>query len=152
MTSVATQKKLKTQDWPIKKPKKTQGQISIPFRQIFGENRTFPGKNQTFPKKNIFLSAKISDDLFLVITFDFLIFYPDFSNFYYFSHKMSDFLQKTNKINVFSGRLKKNQEKPEVLSKTLEKTQGPQKKPKNPRLLRKTQDLGRKPKQWQRWM
>jgi len=42
-------KKLKTQDWPIKKAKKTQGQISIPFRQIFGENRTFPEKNQTFP-------------------------------------------------------------------------------------------------------
>ena len=50
----------------------------------------------------------------------------------------------------FLANLKKK-EKPKVLSKTLEKTQGPQKKPKNPRLLRKTQDIGRKPKQWQRW-
>jgi len=48
-SSVATQKKLKTQDWPIKKTKKTQGQIFIPFRQISGKNRTFSEKNQTFP-------------------------------------------------------------------------------------------------------
>jgi len=48
-SSVATQKKLKTQDWPIKKPKKTQGQISIRFRKIPGKNRTFPEKSQTFP-------------------------------------------------------------------------------------------------------
>jgi len=55
---------LKTQDWAIQKPKKTQGQISIRFRKISGKNRTFPEKNQTFPQKNVFLSAKISDGLF----------------------------------------------------------------------------------------
>src|SRR6218665_546138 len=115
------------------KPKKTQGQISIRFRKISGKNRTFPEKKQTFPKK-VFLSAKISDDFFLVIASDFQIFYPDFSNFYHFSPKMSDFLQKTTKINVFSGKFKKNQEKPKVLSKTLEKTQGPQKKPQEPKI------------------
>ena len=47
--SVATENKLKTQDWPIKKTKKTQGQISIRFRKISGKNRTFPVKSQTFP-------------------------------------------------------------------------------------------------------
>ena len=43
-------------------------------------------------------------------------------------------------------------EKPKVFQKTLEQTQGPQKKPKNPRFDRKTQDLGRKLKGWQRWL
>src|SRR6218665_1670023 len=40
--------------------------------------------------------------------------------------------------------------KPKLFQKTLEKTQGCQKKPKNPKLDRRTQDLGRKPKWWQR--
>jgi len=34
--------------------------------------------------------------------------------------------------------------------KNQSKTQGPQGKPKNPRFDRKTKDLGRKPKVWQR--
>ena len=51
----------------------------------------------------------------------------------------------------FSVKYEKNQEKPKLLEKNLEKTQGSQKKPKNLRLVRKTQDLGRKPKGWQRW-
>ena len=84
-------------------------------------------KKATLFLKNVSSSAKISDDLF-------------------FSRDDSDF-----EINVFSGKLKKNQEKPKVLSKTLEKTQGPQKKTQEPKIVRKTQDLGRKPKQWQRW-
>ena len=96
ITSVATQKKLKTQDWAIKKPKTTQGQISIRFRTISGKNRTFPEKKQTFPEKMSFYPPKFSDDFFLVIASDFQIFYPDFSNFYHFSPKMSDFLQKNN--------------------------------------------------------
>ena len=53
---------------------------------------------------------------------------------------MYDFLQKTTKINVFSGKFKKNQEKPKVLSKTLDKTQGPQKNP-------RTQDCFGKPRE-----
>ena len=39
--SVATQTKLKPQDWAIKKPKKTQGQISIRFRKISGKKSHF---------------------------------------------------------------------------------------------------------------
>ena len=42
----------------------------------------------------------------------------------------------------------KNPRKTEGVWKTLEKTQGPQEKPKNPRLDQKTQDFGRKPKEW----
>src|SRR6218665_2419613 len=73
-------------------------------------------------------------------------FYPYFSNFYHFSPKIYDFLQKTTKINVFSGKFKKNQEKPKVLSKTLdknprpsEKTQEPKIASENPRSWEKTQ-------------
>ena len=44
----------------------------------------------------------------------------------------------------FSEKCEK-QEKPKVFQESLEKTQGPQKNPQNPRLDRKTQDLGRKP-------
>ena len=52
------------------KPKKTQGQISIDLdlAQISGKNPTFPPRNPTFPEKIGFLSAKISNDLFLVTT------------------------------------------------------------------------------------
>src|SRR6218665_393417 len=57
----------------------------------------------------------------------------------------------------FSVKCEKTQEtheKPKVFLSTLEKTQGPQKKTKNPRWNRKTQGLGRNPKEWQRcrWM
>ena len=48
--------------------------------------------------------------------------------------------EKTQKAKVF--------EKPPAGWKTLEETQGPQEKPKNPRFNRKPQDLGRKPKEW----
>src|SRR6218665_1776172 len=95
--SVATQKKLKTQDWAIKKPKKTQGQISIRFRKISGKNRTFPEKMSFYPPK----FSKFSDDLFFVIASDFQILYPDFSNFDHFSPKMSYFMQKTTKKCIF---------------------------------------------------
>ena len=46
----------------------------------------------------------------------------------------------------FSVKYEKTQEKPKLFGKNLEKTQRGQKKPKNPRLDRKTQDLGRKHK------
>src|SRR6218665_2451144 len=62
---------------------------------------------------------------------------------------MSYFLQKTTKKCIF-GLILKNPRKTQGPFENPRKTQGPQKKPKNPRLLRKTQDLGRKPKQWQR--
>src|SRR6218665_2206571 len=88
---------------------------------------------------------------FLVIASDFQIFYPDLANFDHFSPKMSDFLQKTTTINVFSGKFmyfranfKKNQEKPKVLSKTLEKTQGPQKKNQEPKIASKN------PRSWEK--
>jgi len=49
--------------------------------QISGKNPTFPQRNPTFPTKIcFFLSAKNSDDLFLVINSEFLIIHPDFSN------------------------------------------------------------------------
>jgi len=41
-------------------------------------------------------------------------------------------------------------EKPNVLEKKPRKTQGPQEKPQEPKIWSKTQDLGRKPKEWQR--
>jgi len=40
--------------------------------------------------------------------------------------------------------------KPKLFEKTLEKTQGTQKKTQEPKIGSKTQDLGRKPKGWQR--
>ena len=65
MASVTTLKKLKTLVWPIQKPKKTQGRISVHLAQILGENLTFSLKNPTFPEKNSISTGKISDDLFL---------------------------------------------------------------------------------------
>src|SRR6218665_3626296 len=38
-----------------KKPKKTQGQISIRFRNISGKNLTFPEKSKLFLKKCLFI-------------------------------------------------------------------------------------------------
>src|SRR6218665_3075021 len=85
-----------------------------------------------------FYSPKISDDLFfffffLVITSDFNIFYPHFSNLYHFSPKMSDFLQKTTKINVFSAKFSKKPRKTQGLFENPKKNPG-------------TQDCFRKPK------
>src|SRR6218665_3010547 len=83
-----------------------------------------------------FYPPKFSDDFFLfffflVIASDFQIFYPDFSNFYHFSPKMSYFLQKTTKKCIF-GLILKNKPR---------KTQGPFENPrKNPRPSEKTQE------------
>src|SRR6218665_1080607 len=55
--------KVKNPSRANKRPKKTQGHISIHLAQISGKNPTFPLKNPTFPEK--ILSAKISDDLFI---------------------------------------------------------------------------------------
>src|SRR6218665_4207347 len=77
---------------------------------------------------------------FLVITFDFNIFYPHFSNLYHFSPKMSDFLQKTTKLNVFSAKFSKNPRKTQGLFENPRKNPRPSEK--NPR----TQDCFRKPK------
>jgi len=73
MTSVATLKS-KLPRWTNKKPKKTQGQISIDLAKIVGKNPTFPVRNPTFPEKNSFLPPKISDDFILVINSHFQIF------------------------------------------------------------------------------
>src|SRR6218665_1548972 len=84
-----------------------------------------------------FQPAKFLMALFLVIA-------SNFSNFYHFPPKMSDFLQKRTKINVFSGKFQKTQEKPKVFSKTLEKTQGPQKKNQEPKIASKN------PRSWEK--
>src|SRR6218665_1936930 len=57
-------KKIKNPSWANKKPKKTQGHISIHLAQISGKNPAFSLKKPTFAKKIGILSAKISDDLF----------------------------------------------------------------------------------------
>ena len=111
-SSVATQKKVENTRLGNKKPKKTQGQISIRFRKIFGKNRTFPEKKQTFPEKINFLMT-----FFLVIASDFQIFYPDFSNFDHFSPKMSYFLQKTTKKMYFRANFKKTKKNPRSFRK-----------------------------------
>ena len=122
--SVATQK-IENPRLDNKKTKKTQGQISIRFRTISRKNRTFREKTKLFLKKC------------LLTTFF-------FSNFYHFSSKMSDFLQKTTAINVFSGKFKK---KPR-------KTQGPFENPrKNPRPSEKTQEpkiVSKNPRSWEK--
>ena len=123
-----------------KKPKKTQGQISIRFRKISGKYRTFPEKSKLFLKKCLF----VRQNFFLVIASNFQIFYPDFSNFDHFSPKISYFLRKTAKNMYFRANFKKNLEKPKVLSKTLEKTQGPQKKNQEPKIASKN------PRSWEK--
>jgi len=64
MQSVLPLKKIENPRLGNKKPKKTQGQISIRFRKIFGKNRTFPEKKQTFPEEMSFYPPKFSDDFF----------------------------------------------------------------------------------------
>src|SRR6218665_3785873 len=99
--SVATQTKLKTQDWAIKKPKKTQGQISIRFRKISEKNPTFPEK---------------------VIASDFHIFYPDFSNSDHFSPKTQGPFENPRK----NPRPSEKTQEPKIASKnprSWEKTQ-----------------------------
>src|SRR6218665_4145109 len=91
-----------------------------------------------------FYPPKFLMTFFLVIASDFQIFYPDFSNFDHFSPKMSDFLQKTTTINVFSGKFFKNPRKTQGPLKTLEKTQGPQKKTQEPKIVSK------KPRSWEK--
>src|SRR6218665_527890 len=84
-TSVATPKKLKTQDWAIKNPRKPKVKILYVFGKFLEKIALFL-KKQTFPEKMSFYPPKFSDDLFffLVIASDFQIFYPDFSNFEHF--------------------------------------------------------------------
>jgi len=56
--------KMKNPRWANKKPKKTQGQISIHFHTIFGKNRLFPGKSRLFPRKIPFYPPKILTTFF----------------------------------------------------------------------------------------
>jgi len=53
-SSVATLRNKKP-SWANKKPKETQGQISIDLAKIPGKNPTFPLRNPTFPKKFLFV-------------------------------------------------------------------------------------------------
>jgi len=45
----------------------------------------------------------------------------------------------------------KKPRKTQGVLKNLEQTQGPQEKTQEPKIGSKTQDLGRKSKEWQRW-
>jgi len=62
---------------------------------------------------------------------------------------MSYFLQKTTTKIYFRANFK-NPRKTQGPFENPRKTQGPQKKTQEPKIASKTQDLGRKPKQWQR--
>src|SRR6218665_1954776 len=79
-SSVATLKKIKNPSWANKKPRKPK----ITFLYIwlkFQEKSYFSSKNSNFSRKNSILSAKIFDDLFLVINSLIFKFVPSFSNF-----------------------------------------------------------------------
>jgi len=65
-------KKIKSPSWADKKPKETQGHISIHVAQISGKNPTFPLKK--LPEKNPFYPPKFLTTFFLVIDSDFRIF------------------------------------------------------------------------------
>src|SRR6218665_1302358 len=107
-------KKLKTQDWAIKKPRKPKVKFLYVFGKFFEKIALFLKKSKLFLKKCLFIRQNFLMTFFLVIASDFQIFYPDFSNFDHFSPKMSFFLQKTTKKCIFGLILKK-----------LRKTQGP---------------------------
>src|SRR6218665_4052374 len=129
--------KMKNPRWANKKPKKTQGHISIHFLTISGKKSTFHGKKPTFPEKNSFLSAKNSGDhVHISPIFGQNKFTTEFLEIRYFQ-------QKTLKYMYFLVKCEKAQEKSRVFQKALEKTKVLRK---NPRFDRKTQDLGRKPK------
>ena len=57
--SVATLKNWKNLDGPMKKTKKTQGQISMELPQLSGKNPTFFRKTLTFPEEMFFSSTLI---------------------------------------------------------------------------------------------
>src|SRR6218665_1277364 len=142
LISVATLKKSKTLDGPLKKPQKTPGQISMQLAYILGKNPTFPGINPIFPKKCLF-SAKISDDLFLVINSDFQIF-TLLQLIPYFFSKSTWFQQKTLENTYFPGKLKKPTKTLRLL-KTPDKTQGLCENSSEPTVgSKKNPDLGRK--------
>src|SRR6218665_1510916 len=63
-TSVATLKKLKSLDGPLKNPKKTPGQISMQLDYILGKKSNFSRKKSNVFGKKCLFSAKISDDIF----------------------------------------------------------------------------------------
>src|SRR6218665_3672516 len=110
--------KMKNPRWANKKPKKTQGQISIHFHTIFGKNRLFPGKSRLFPRKIPFYPPKI-------LTTFFQIFASPFSNFHPFpakiylpnSLKFVTFCKKPLKYMYFLVKCEKTQEKPKVFQK-----------------------------------
>src|SRR6218665_2805704 len=108
LPSVATQKKLKTQDWAIKKPRKPKVKFLYVFGKFLEKIALFPIKNKLFLKKCLFIRQNFLMTFFLVIASDFQILYPDFSNFAHFSPKMSYFLQKTKKM-YFRANFKKTQ-------------------------------------------
>src|SRR6218665_2658523 len=100
------------------------------YLTLLRKRSTFPGKKANFSRKNSFLSVKNSDDFFFSHRLSFSNFYPPFSDFQ--PKFTTEFLQipyfqpKNLKFVYF---LVKTQEKHKVFQKNLEKTQGPQKKP-----------------------
>src|SRR6218665_4128258 len=64
MICVATLKKSKTLDGPLKKTQKTPGQISMRFAYILGKNPTFSAKNTIFSEKSSFSPPKFQMTFF----------------------------------------------------------------------------------------
>src|SRR6218665_1718845 len=88
----------------------------------------FLGKIQLFLKKSQLFPPKLA-------------FYPHkFLTTFFSSHQLGPKSITKAQKHYFSVKFENTQEIPSSLEK-----------PKNPRLDRKTQDLGRKPKEWQRW-
>src|SRR6218665_2827591 len=139
ITSVATLKKLKSLDGPLKKSQKTPGQISIQLAYISGKNPTFPGKNPTFPGKNTTFSEKSVFSppklKFLKTFFSFLSRQLSFLNFYplieqklrkqqlipyFFSKNLLLFSKNHLKICIFRANLKTPEKNLGNREKTLE--------------------------------
>ena len=78
-SSVATLRNKKP-SWANKKPKETQGQISIDLAKIPGKILLFLSETQ-LSRKNSFLSAKISYDFFVLVICAYSDFYPHFQIF-----------------------------------------------------------------------
>src|SRR6218665_1839281 len=117
-SNVATQNKLKTQDWAIKKTRKPKVKFLYVFGKFLEKIALFLKKSKLFLKKCFFYPPKFSDmTFFLVNPSDFQIFYPDFSNFDHFSRKMSYFLQKTTTKMYFRANFKKPKKNPRSFRK-----------------------------------
>src|SRR6218665_4178473 len=106
--SVATLKKSKTLDGPLKKPQKTPGQIFTHFAEK---------SNFSWKKSNFFFFAKISDDLF----FNRPETEKTTTGSSLFHQKPLAFHQKTLQNMYFSGKSEKTQKNPRFFLNPQEK-------------------------------